>query len=292
MPLLCASDSFNSKQQHHVLDLSELSIIAPPPLVNHDHHTAEEQQETSSNESSNGDAYAYAGGSGFDTVTTATSSASSSSFSTGQLTPPFSSSSSCSCSSSLNIADHGHHHRHEDAQLLDDSNNNTTAAAADLQDEDVDDSFPNSRTRQSTASKAGIKSRKGKNSNNVSRSDVRRYAAEIVRREAKALLDLASRLDPEEQEDEDQGEFDDDDESISSPSLSSRFSLKAPEKQHDGYSKAVELLKNMDSHGRIIMTGVGKSGLLARKAVATFNSFGTLPTTISLIYSCHSFFHR
>ncbi|MBM4175105.1 MAG: KpsF/GutQ family sugar-phosphate isomerase [Ignavibacteria bacterium] len=41
----------------------------------------------------------------------------------------------------------------------------------------------------------------------------------------------------------------------------------------DSFSKAVELILN--SNGRVIISGVGKSGIIARKIVATFNSTGT-----------------
>jgi D-arabinose 5-phosphate isomerase GutQ len=91
----------------------------------------------------------------------------------------------------------------------------------------------------------------------VPRAELRRYAAEIVRKEAQALLDLAARLDP-----------------IDDP-VSEKYGPRLlPGHEQDDFSRAVDLLKHMNSHGRIIMTGVGKSGLLARKAVATFNSFG------------------
>lgn len=159
--------------------------------------------------------------------------------SAGQLSPPFSLSSN---SSSLNIADH---------------DNNVDIAcnqAADTQEERVADSqaiigeAAPLHARQATA-------RRKLDHNKVARAQVRGYAAEIVRREAKALLDLAARLDPEVAYEEDM------------PRLK-------PEDVQDNFSKAVEILQSMDTHGKIIMTGVGKSGLLARKAVATFNSFG------------------
>jgi len=41
----------------------------------------------------------------------------------------------------------------------------------------------------------------------------------------------------------------------------------------EGFAKAVDLI--MKSEGRVVLTGVGKSGLIARKIVATMNSTGT-----------------
>ncbi len=41
----------------------------------------------------------------------------------------------------------------------------------------------------------------------------------------------------------------------------------------DGFAKAVQLI--MSCEGRVVLTGVGKSGLIARKIVATMNSTGT-----------------
>ena len=77
-----------------------------------------------------------------------------------------------------------------------------------------------------------------------------KYAADLVRKEAQALLVLANRLEHKQEDEAD--------------SLS------------DAFSKALNLLSSMDKHGKLIFTGIGKSGLLAKKAVATFNSLGKL----------------
>lgn len=45
------------------------------------------------------------------------------------------------------------------------------------------------------------------------------------------------------------------------------------ERIDDGFARAVELLAHCK--GRVVVTGVGKSGIIARKLVATFNSTGT-----------------
>lgn len=44
-------------------------------------------------------------------------------------------------------------------------------------------------------------------------------------------------------------------------------------KINEGFAKAVDLI--LRSEGRVVLTGVGKSGLIARKIVATMNSTGT-----------------
>ena len=80
------------------------------------------------------------------------------------------------------------------------------------------------------------------------------YAADIVKREAKALLELAQRLEGQAEDEEDS---------------------KARNKQSiDSFDRAVDLLNTMHAYGKVVITGIGKSGLLARKAVATFNSLG------------------
>lgn len=49
--------------------------------------------------------------------------------------------------------------------------------------------------------------------------------------------------------------------------------LKLEERIDDGFARAVELLAKL--RGRAIVTGVGKSGIIARKIAATFTSTGT-----------------
>lgn len=73
-----------------------------------------------------------------------------------------------------------------------------------------------------------------------------RYAASLVRREAQALFELAQRLEQE------------------------------GETEQDTFAAAVDALQSMKKYGKVLFSGVGKSGLLARKAVATFNSLGKL----------------
>jgi arabinose-5-phosphate isomerase len=41
------------------------------------------------------------------------------------------------------------------------------------------------------------------------------------------------------------------------------------------FARAVELVVECGSGGRVVVTGIGKSGIIAQKLVATFNSTGT-----------------
>lgn len=53
----------------------------------------------------------------------------------------------------------------------------------------------------------------------------------------------------------------------------------------DGFARAVQLLAN--ASGRVIVSGVGKSGLIARKLAATFTSTGTAATFLHPVDSLH-----
>ena len=53
----------------------------------------------------------------------------------------------------------------------------------------------------------------------------------------------------------------------------------------DGFARAVRLLA--DASGRVIVSGVGKSGLIARKLAATFTSTGTAATYLHPVDSLH-----
>lgn len=51
--------------------------------------------------------------------------------------------------------------------------------------------------------------------------------------------------------------------------------LSLMEKIDDGFAKLVELI--FESSGRVIISGIGKSGLVGRKIAATMSSTGTRP---------------
>ena len=59
----------------------------------------------------------------------------------------------------------------------------------------------------------------------------------------------------------------------------------AAERLGESFAKAIDLLAA--AHGRIIVSGVGKSGLIARKMAATFTSTGTPATYLHPIDSLH-----
>jgi hypothetical protein len=136
----------------------------------------------------------------------------------------------------------------------------------------------------------------------TSRRSRQRYGADLIRREAKALLDLAEKLDrdgEEEDEDEDEqhaedaesdGDEADDDmrpeeaalanarhlaRRAAASTVSSSDSTTTPRRRTlTTFTDALDALSTMSKFGKVVITGVGKSGLLARKAVATFNSLG------------------
>jgi len=61
--------------------------------------------------------------------------------------------------------------------------------------------------------------------------------------------------------------------------------LRAAERLDEAFAQAVALLK--DAKGRIIVSGVGKSGIIARKIAATFTSTGTPAAFLHPIDSLH-----
>ena len=94
---------------------------------------------------------------------------------------------------------------------------------------------------------------------------IQQHAAELVRREAQALLDLAARLEPGQ-------DFDEDDDAANQGN--DTIAELGTEPASDAFARAIDIISSIDSHGKVIISGVGKSGLLAKKAVATFNSLG------------------
>lgn len=80
------------------------------------------------------------------------------------------------------------------------------------------------------------------------------YAAHLVRKEAKALLALADRMDQ--------------------TTIEPLDVLEPVTSLSNSFTHTLDLLSSMDKHGKLVFIGIGKSGLLAKKAVATFNSLG------------------
>ena len=61
--------------------------------------------------------------------------------------------------------------------------------------------------------------------------------------------------------------------------------LGLKEKLDDNFTKAIELVCN--TKGRVIISGVGKSGLIGKKIVATFNSTGTSSIFLHPVEALH-----
>ncbi|KAI5478434.1 hypothetical protein MNV49_005075 [Pseudohyphozyma bogoriensis] len=105
------------------------------------------------------------------------------------------------------------------------------------------------------------------------------YAAQIIRNEAYALLALAARLAPAAepiQDDADEpfaAEYDD--------------HHRSESKTNVAFRGVIEALAGLPPHGKIIVTGVGKSGIVARKMVATFNSLGITATFLHPLEALH-----
>jgi len=59
------------------------------------------------------------------------------------------------------------------------------------------------------------------------------------------------------------------------------------ETDQDSFTAAVDALKSMEKYGKVLFAGVGKSGLLARKAVATFNSLGIQSSFLHPVEALH-----
>jgi len=136
------------------------------------------------------------------------------------------------------------------------------------------------------------------------------YASNIIRNEAYALLALAARLAPAAHplHDED-GAYFGHTASAAAPMSSSSSSDEGGEGSQTGellppdldepvsggrssddvlvesrtnvaFRQVVDLCQSMPPHGKILVTGVGKSGIAARKMVATFCSLGpSLPSS-------------
>ncbi|GAA5898630.1 hypothetical protein JCM5296_005945 [Sporobolomyces johnsonii] len=114
------------------------------------------------------------------------------------------------------------------------------------------------------------------------------YASSIIRNEAYSLLALAARLAPASQPILPEDELDlsgGDASSSEGPDVEERMAIGSapaspteqsrPESRtNTAFRQVVELILSMPAHGKILVTGVGKSGIVGRKIVATFCSLG------------------
>ncbi|KAM0755490.1 SIS domain-containing protein [Meredithblackwellia eburnea MCA 4105] len=100
------------------------------------------------------------------------------------------------------------------------------------------------------------------------------YAASIIRAEAYALLALADRMTPSSSPclDDLDAPFSPD---FITPSSSSRSLSPVEESRtNNGFLNTLNSLAALPPHGKILVTGVGKSGIAGRKIVATLCSLG------------------
>lgn len=111
-------------------------------------------------------------------------------------------------------------------------------------------------------------------------NDLAHYASSIIRNEAYALLALADRLTPSGpilDEVPFQVDLLETDSNSSGSMMMDQDIMGGSQEQsrtNIAFRGVYESLKSLPSHGKVIVTGVGKSGIVARKMVATFNSLG------------------
>lgn len=123
--------------------------------------------------------------------------------------------------------------------------------------------------------------------------DLAKYASDIIRNEAYALLALAARLAPAAYpllDDEGAhvvrtdssssvGTEPSDDGSEESEELYAKSPVDpaievAESRTNHAFRNVVTLVQSMPRHGKILISGIGKSGIVAKKMVATFCSLG------------------
>lgn len=100
-------------------------------------------------------------------------------------------------------------------------------------------------------------------------SQVNAYAASIIRAEAYALLALAARMTPSD------GRVPDD-ECLADFSIQPGPDQDRETRTSGAFIQAINALAALPAHGKILVSGVGKSGIAGRKIVATLNSLGEL----------------
>lgn len=116
-------------------------------------------------------------------------------------------------------------------------------------------------------------------------TQVSAYAASIIRNEAYALLALAARIAPAAQP-----IGDDSDEDLGWPVETAPPAQES--KTNLAFSAVVQAINSLPPHGKIIVSGVGKSGIAGRKMVATFCSLGELGDRQRLHSHIHSHFYN
>ncbi|GAA95422.1 uncharacterized protein L969DRAFT_299190 [Mixia osmundae IAM 14324] len=126
---------------------------------------------------------------------------------------------------------------------------------------------------------AAMKARREREDQERNRSIIN-YAASIIRKEAAALLDLANRLSPNAPD-------------ISEHTMSTVMQAVRPAQVSEptaaaqAFSDTLARISTMPAHGKVVFIGIGKSGLVARKTVATFCSLGIPAVYLSALTATH-----
>ncbi|GAA6018116.1 hypothetical protein JCM11491_003323 [Sporobolomyces phaffii] len=137
-----------------------------------------------------------------------------------------------------------------------------------------------------------------------STSDLSLYAASIIRNEAYALLSLAARLSPASQPIVSDEELDSASSEASSDQglgfdedthPSRRQSISGPcgtpilqeSRTNVAFRQVVDLIRDMPVHGKVLVTGIGKSGIAGKKMVATFCSLGVQAAFLHPVEALH-----
>lgn len=140
--------------------------------------------------------------------------------------------------------------------------------------------------------------------------ELAKYASDIIRNEAYALLALAARLAPAAYpllDDEgshtvragsdsgsrslggvdssDEGSYDGGADEADPKSPAESDVQLDESRTNQAFRNVVNLVQSMPRHGKVLVSGIGKSGIVARKMVATFCSLGAFPLPPAVLSS-------
>jgi hypothetical protein len=110
-----------------------------------------------------------------------------------------------------------------------------------------------------------------------SSNQITSFAATCIRNEAYALLALAARIAPLEAVHESRSTGSDEDAASEASSEMDVGIGWTESRSNVAFMDVVRSLSGLPAHGKVVVTGVGKSGIVGKKMVATFNSLGEPP---------------
>ncbi|TKA52716.1 hypothetical protein B0A53_04169 [Rhodotorula sp. CCFEE 5036] len=137
--------------------------------------------------------------------------------------------------------------------------------------------------------------------------DLAKYASDIIRNEAYALLALAARLAPAAYpllddegahvvrtdssssvgtEPSDDGSSEESEELYAKSPVDPAIEVEESRTNH-AFRNVVTLVQSMPRHGKILISGIGKSGIVAKKMVATFCSLGIQAAFLHPVEALH-----